>query len=69
MAVVPRRSRDELVDLLAFMAGSAVNAVQAKADRPDIARLAHGDALALRFDMTEWFQPTAENYSGASPRA
>lgn len=55
-----------LLDLLAFIAGNAVNAVQAKADRPGNARLSHGDALAraMSFDMTAWFQPTAEAYFG-----
>lgn len=58
------RTRDELLDLLAFIAANAVNAVQRKADRPDAGRLAHGQALAqaVRLDMSAWFTPNAEGY-------
>jgi len=52
-----------LLDLLAFCAGCAVDAVTSKYDsNPD--RIAHGDALAaaLNLDMKQWFTPTAENF-------
>jgi len=60
------RSRDELLDLLAFVTANAVNAVQRKGDRPDVGRLAHGLSLgaALHLDMSAWFTPTAESYFG-----
>jgi ParB family transcriptional regulator, chromosome partitioning protein len=60
------QSQDRLLDLLAFCAGLSVNAVQAKADRPDSDRLLHAQALgeALSLDMTAWFTPTAGNYFG-----
>lgn len=50
--------------LLAFCAGAAVNAIQAKHDSADCDRLAHADALAaaLEMDMTRWFTPVAENF-------
>jgi ParB family chromosome partitioning protein len=52
------------LDLLAFCAGSAVNAVKKPHDRSDAPRLAHADrlAVALRLDMAQWWQPSAENY-------
>jgi ParB family chromosome partitioning protein len=58
------RSQDRLLDLLAFCAAGAVNAVQAKADRPDSDRFLHAEALAdaLALDMNEWFTPTAGNF-------
>lgn len=64
-------SRDELLCLLAYIAASAVDAVQRKVDRPDAARLAHADllALALQVDMDVWFKPTAESYFGRVNRA
>ena len=48
-----------LLDLLAFCAASTVNAVRAKADKPDAERFAHADALAstLNLDMAAWFTP------------
>lgn len=60
------RTRDELLDLMAFITANAVNAVQRKGDRPDHGRLAHAQALrqALRLDMSAWFTPTAESYFG-----
>ena len=65
------RSRDELLDLLAFIAAGSVDAVQRKEERPDCSRLAHAKALGetLRFEMTEWFRPTAENYFGHISRS
>ena len=53
-----------LLDLLAFCASGTVNAVRTKVDRHEAERFAHADQLAaaLRLDMADWFQPTAENY-------
>jgi ParB family chromosome partitioning protein len=53
-----------LLELLAFCAAHAVDAVQRKADRPDCGRLAHASALetALNLDMAQWFTPAKENY-------
>ena len=58
------RSRDELLDLLAYLAGSAVDAIRHKGERDDTARLLHGHQLgnALELDMTTWYAPTAENF-------
>lgn len=58
------RSQGELLSLLAFVAGSAVDAVQRKADRPGTQRLEQANRLteALSLDMTAWYVPTAEGY-------
>lgn len=58
------RSRDELLILLAFVAGSAVDAIRHKGDRPDSDRLVHANQLAsaVELDMTVWYTPTAEGY-------
>lgn len=58
------RSRDELLQLLAFIAAYAVDTVQAKGERADSDRLMHGNALAqaVTLDMTEWYAPTSEGY-------
>lgn len=58
------RSRDELLELLAYIAATSVDAIQRKDDHPDSSRLAHANLLAsaLTLDMGEWFSPTAENY-------
>jgi len=60
------RSREELLRVLAFIAGSAVDAVQGKGESPDADRLTHGAKLAqaLSLDMRVWFVPGAENYFG-----
>lgn len=65
------RSREELLDLLAVIAATSVDAVQRKTDRPDSSRLAHAQALAraLQLDMGSWFKPTAENYFARVSRA
>jgi ParB family chromosome partitioning protein len=65
------RTRDELVDLLAFITATAINAVQHKEDRPDAFRLVHASQLAsaLGLDMTSWFVPGAENYFSRIGRA
>ena len=65
------RSRDELLDLLAFIAATSVDAVQRKGDLPNASRLAHARALghALQLDMGNWFAPSAENYFGRVNRA
>lgn len=58
------RSEGELLCLLAYVAGAAVDAVRRKGDRADAPRLAHADSLAtaLKLDMTHWYAPTAEGY-------
>ena len=58
------QSRDQLLDLLAIMAAGSIDAIQRKTDRPDAARLIHARSLAtaLQLDMSNWFQPTAQNY-------
>jgi ParB family chromosome partitioning protein len=60
------RSQDELLALLAFIAATSVNAVQAKGDHAASSRLAHAEQLAnaLALDMRSWFVPGAENYFG-----
>lgn len=65
------RSTSELLELLAFVAGSAVDTVKRKSDRPASPRLAHGDRLAdaLKLDMTQWYTPTAEGYFARVSRA
>ena len=65
------RSRDELLNLLSFLAASAVDAVQRKTDRPGASRRIHGNQLAkaLQFDMTAWYAPTADGYFGRVRRA
>lgn len=65
------RSRDELLDLLAFIAATSVDAVQSKGDLPSSSRLVHAKALshALQLDMGNWFAPSAENYFGRVNRA
>lgn len=65
------RSTPELLDLLAFAAGSAVDAVKRKPDRPGSSRLAHGDRLAeaLKIDMAACYTPTADGYFARVSRA
>jgi ParB family chromosome partitioning protein len=65
------RSRDELLELLALIAASTVNAVQRKQGRPDCARLEHATYLAkgLKLDVGAWFTPTADNYFSRINRA
>jgi ParB family chromosome partitioning protein len=60
------QSHDRLLDLLAICAAGTVNAVQAKADRPDSDRFLHAHALAdaLALDMNQWFTPTVGNFFG-----
>jgi ParB family chromosome partitioning protein len=60
-----------LLELLAYCLGRSINAVQAKHERPDDARLRHAGALAtaLGLDMTQWFTPTAANYFARVGRA
>lgn len=57
-------NRDQLLDLLAFVAAMSIDAVQRKADNPRSSRLEHARMLgqAVNLDMTSWFTPTAENY-------
>lgn len=64
-------SQDVLLDILAFIASQAVNAVQAKANAPDSARLQHANALAqaLSLNMASRFRPTAQNFFSRISRA
>lgn len=64
-------SRDELLALLAYIAGCSVDAVQRKGMRPDARRVLHADALAqaLKLDMTAWYAPTAEGFFARIARA
>lgn len=64
-------SRDELLSLLAYVAGCSVDAVQRKGMRPEAHRLVHANALAqaLKLDMTAWYTPTAEGYFARIARA
>ena len=57
------RDQHELVELLAFAAAHAIDAVQDKYDFRKTQR-AHAEALAqaLNLDMTEYFEATAESY-------
>lgn len=54
-----------LLDLLAYAAAKSVNALQLGHYERRKQR-AHADRLAqaLKIDMTQWFEPTAENYFG-----
>jgi ParB family chromosome partitioning protein len=54
-----------LLDLLAYSAAKSVNALQLPHYERRKQR-AHADRLAqaLKIDMTQWFEPTAENYFG-----
>ncbi|MBU6378284.1 MAG: hypothetical protein KJS95_07090 [Gammaproteobacteria bacterium] len=58
------RSRDELLELLAFIAAYAVDATRSKGERANSDRLVHADALAraVNLDMTAWYTPSAEGY-------
>lgn len=65
------RTTDELLGLLAFIAGSAVDGVRRKSDRAGSDRLAHADRLAdaLALDITAWYVPTADGYFARISRA
>lgn len=58
------RTHAELVDLLAYVAASSLDATRNKSERADSKRLVHGDhiAHAVSLDMTKWYAPTAEGY-------
>jgi ParB family chromosome partitioning protein len=60
------QTRDDLLGLLASVAGNLVDAVQRKQDREGNPRIRHGNALAraLQFDMAAHFTPTAASYFG-----
>jgi ParB family chromosome partitioning protein len=64
------QTHDDLLDLLAFVAGNLVDAVRRKHDRAGNPRLCHGNALAsaLQMDMAAHFMPTAANYFGRVSR-
>jgi ParB family chromosome partitioning protein len=58
------RSTDELLAVLAILAGSSVDCVKCKGQSVHSERLVHADKLAsaLSLDMTEWYTPTAEGF-------
>lgn len=64
------QTRDVLLDLLAFVAANAVDAILRKQDHEDSDRLRHANALvtALQFDIADRFTPTAENVFGRISR-
>lgn len=58
------RSKDELLSVLAFLAGYSVDCVMRKGQSGRSARMVHADSLAsaLSLDMTNWYTPTAEAF-------
>ncbi|MBN8913089.1 MAG: ParB N-terminal domain-containing protein [Rhizobiales bacterium] len=60
------QKRAALLDLLAVIAASGIDAVIAKGQSPGSARLAHADALiaALKLDVAGWYRPSAHGYFG-----
>lgn len=58
--------QEVLLDLLAFAAGSSVNAIKGKQDSARSRRLAHTDALAeaLSLDMGKHWQPSVAGFYG-----
>lgn len=58
------RSRDELLDLLAYATAAAVDVVQHKGESHRSTRLIHGRQLAeaLKLDMAAWYTPNAVGY-------
>jgi ParB family transcriptional regulator, chromosome partitioning protein len=64
------RSRDELLEMLALVAATTVDAMQRKGDSLQATRLQHAKHLghALQLNMSTWFNPTAENYFGRVTR-
>jgi ParB family chromosome partitioning protein len=63
--------QEVLLDLLAFAAGSTVNAVRGRQDRRDSQRLAHADALAtaVGLDMAAHWQPSITGFYGRLSKA
>lgn len=59
------------LDLLAFCAGSSVDAVKKPHDHTTAPRLRHADRLAvsLKLDMAHWWQATASSYLGRVSKA
>lgn len=58
------RTQEELVAMLAILAGSSVDAMTSKGHSSSRGGQHHTDQLAeaLELDMTAWFTPTAESY-------
>ncbi|MDR6819809.1 ParB family chromosome partitioning protein [Neorhizobium sp. 2083] len=57
------QSREELLSLLAYAAAHAVNAVEVKySDRRNGIEQANQLGRALKVDMTDWFETTADSY-------
>jgi ParB family chromosome partitioning protein len=65
------RTRDELLELLSFVAATSIDSVLRKSDDPNSSRLDHAKLLAqaVELDMTRWFKPTAESYFSRIDRA
>jgi ParB family chromosome partitioning protein len=64
--------RENLLDLLAFVAGNLVDATQRGHERADNPRLRHGHALARAVDLdmaAAGWKPTGDNYLGRVPKA
>ena len=60
------QTQDVLLDLLAYLAGLTVNAVEAKYDGNRNGRIGHADVLAkaLSLDMTQHWTPSVEGFYG-----
>ncbi|MBO0906293.1 ParB/RepB/Spo0J family partition protein [Jiella sonneratiae] len=65
------QTQEVLLDLLAFLAGLSVNAVQAKHDWQDSPRLIHADRLAatLSLNMAEHYTPSVDGFYGKLTKA
>ncbi len=65
------RSQDELLNVLAFLAGYSVDCVMRKGQSGQSARMIHADSLvaALSLDMTDWYTPTAQGFFNRINRA
>jgi ParB family chromosome partitioning protein len=58
------QQQDTLLELLAYCAARSLDAVEGKQHGSRHGRIDHANALALalKFDMADWFTPTAENF-------
>lgn len=66
-----KRSQDELLSVLAFLAGYSVDCVTRKGLPDRSVRMTHADnlAAALSLDMNDWYAPTAEGFFSRINRA
>lgn len=66
-----KQSQDELLSVLAFLAGYSVDCVMRKGLNEGSDRMTHADNLAasLSLDMTDWYTPTAEGFFSRINRA